>query len=77
MSNADWGPPPDSANGPVLVVTQEVNRDIGRFFTGCRVMGNVDTGRGVDNQEQGAPVTLCSGTTRPWSALWPSLRRYY
>lgn len=77
MSNADWGPPPDSANGPVLVVTQEADTDIGRFFTGCRVIGHVDTGRDVDNEEQGAPVTLCSGTTKPWSALWPSLRHYY
>ena len=77
MSNADWGPPPDSSNGPVVVVNQEGDHDIGRFFTGCRVMGHVDTGRGVDNEEQGAPVTLCSGTTRPWSALWPSLRHYY
>jgi 4-amino-4-deoxy-L-arabinose transferase-like glycosyltransferase len=77
MSNTDWGPPPDSANGPVLVVYQAGDRDIGRFFTGCRVMAHVDTGRGVDNEEQGAPIALCSGTTRPWSALWPSLRHYY
>lgn len=77
MSNADWGPPPDSSNGPVVVVNQEGDQDIGRFFTGCHVVGHVDTGRGVDNEEQGAPVTLCSGTTRPWSALWPSLRHYY
>jgi 4-amino-4-deoxy-L-arabinose transferase-like glycosyltransferase len=77
MSNADWGPPPDSSNGPVVVVNQEGDQGIGRFFTGCHVVGHVDTGRNVDNQEQGAPVTLCSGTTRPWSALWPSLRHYY
>jgi 4-amino-4-deoxy-L-arabinose transferase-like glycosyltransferase len=75
MSNADWGPPPDSANGPVLVVHQ--SGDIGPHFTGCREVGRVNTGRNVDNQEQGAHITLCAGTAKPWSALWPSLRRYY
>ncbi|HEY0539938.1 MAG TPA: glycosyltransferase family 39 protein [Actinoallomurus sp.] len=77
MSNADWGPPPDAANGPVLVIRQSGDATIGRFFTGCREAGRVNTGRDIDNQEQGAHLTLCSGTTRPWSALWPDLRHYY
>jgi len=77
MSNADWGPPPDSADGPVLVVSQNGDRDIGWFFTGCREVGRVNTGRAVDNEEQGAHITLCAATARPWSALWPSLRHYY
>lgn len=75
MSNADWGPPPDSANGPVLVVHQSA--DVGPYFSGCREVGRVNTGRKVDNQEQGAHITLCAGTTKPWSAVWPHLRHYY
>jgi hypothetical protein len=31
----------------------------------------------VDNEEQNAPIALCSGTAKPWSALWPSLRHFY
>jgi 4-amino-4-deoxy-L-arabinose transferase-like glycosyltransferase len=77
MSNADWGPPPDSANGPVLLIHQEDDPAIGHYFTGCREAGRVNTGRDVDNQEQGAHITLCSGTARPWSAMWPDLRHYY
>jgi 4-amino-4-deoxy-L-arabinose transferase-like glycosyltransferase len=77
MSTADWGPPPDAANGPVLVVRQAADGTIGQFFTGCREVGRVNTGRGVGNQEQGAQLTLCSGTTRPWSAMWADLRHYY
>ncbi|MDN3354684.1 glycosyltransferase family 39 protein [Actinomadura sp. DC4] len=77
MSNAGWGPPPDSANGPVLLVYQDGDREIGRHFTGCREVGRVNTGRDVDNQEQGARITLCAGTAKPWSALWPDLRHYY
>jgi 4-amino-4-deoxy-L-arabinose transferase-like glycosyltransferase len=77
MSYADWGPPPDSADGPVLLVYQQGDHPSGRFFTGCRQVGHVDNGQGVDNEERNAPITLCSGTTKPWSALWPRLRHLY
>jgi hypothetical protein len=76
MSHADWGPPPDSAVGPVLLVYQKDNHLIERFFTGCRQVGRVDNGQGLDNGEQNAPIALCSGTTKPWAALWPSLRYF-
>lgn len=77
MSYADWGPPPDSADGPVLLVRQEDADGIERYFTDCRRVARVDNGHGVENEEQGAAVQLCSGTTQPWSRLWPSLRHYY
>ncbi|KAA0921396.1 glycosyltransferase family 39 protein [Streptomyces apricus] len=77
MSYADWGPPPDSADGPVLLVRQEDAHGIERYFTGCRQVARVDNGHGVENEEQGAAVVLCAGTARPWSRLWPSLRHYY
>jgi 4-amino-4-deoxy-L-arabinose transferase-like glycosyltransferase len=75
MSDADWGPPPDSATGPVLVVHQSA--EVGPYLSGCHEVGRVNTGRNVDNQEQGAHITLCAGTTEPWSAVWPHLRHYY
>ena len=37
----------------------------------------VDNGHGVENEEQDTAIVLCSGTTQPWSGLWPSLRHYY
>ncbi|MFS8199700.1 ArnT family glycosyltransferase [Streptomyces sp. CWNU-52B] len=78
MSYADWGPPPDTADGPVLVVRQEEDAGgVERYFTDCRQVARVDNGHGVENEEQGAAVLLCSGTIRPWSSLWPSLRHYY
>ncbi|ADD40716.1 glycosyltransferase family 39 protein [Stackebrandtia nassauensis] len=72
MSYADWGPPPDSATGPVLTVGEFP----ARFFTDCRRVGRVDSAQ-VDNEEQGTPILACSGPTRPWSDLWPSLRHFY
>jgi 4-amino-4-deoxy-L-arabinose transferase-like glycosyltransferase len=77
MSFADWDPPADSQDGAVLLVEQGRNEAHESHFSGCQQVGKVDNGVGVDNEEQGAAVVLCSGTTKPWSALWPDLRRYY
>ncbi|MEV6973068.1 glycosyltransferase family 39 protein [Kitasatospora sp. NPDC093806] len=77
MSLADWGPPPDRLDGPVLLVHPDGFPGAERHFTDCRVVARVDNGHGVPNQEQHAPVLLCSGTDRPWSVLWPELRHYY
>ncbi|MDX6350079.1 MAG: hypothetical protein QOF84_4869 [Streptomyces sp.] len=78
MAFADWGPPPDSADGPVLLVRQDGQdkREDGAF-TACRQVARVDNGQDVDNEEQHATILLCSGTTAPWSKLWPSLRHSY
>ncbi|WP_281156680.1 glycosyltransferase family 39 protein [Streptomyces sp. HYC2] len=77
MSYADWRRPPDTANGPVLLVRQQNASGVEQFFTGCRPVARVDNRHGVPNEEQHATVALCSGTTAPWSRLWPSLRHYY
>jgi 4-amino-4-deoxy-L-arabinose transferase-like glycosyltransferase len=64
----EWGPPPDGS-APVVVV----GRRPLAHLRGCRVAARVDTG--VDNQEDGVPVSLCDGPRRPWSRAWPALRR--
>ncbi len=77
MSYADWRVPPDAMNGPVLLVHQSGAGRLDRWFTDCREVGRVDNGHGIDNEEQRSPILLCSGTTKPWSALWPDLRIFY
>ncbi|WP_020576668.1 ArnT family glycosyltransferase [Actinopolymorpha alba] len=77
MSYADWGPPPDSADGPVLFVRQKDNRAAERFFTDCQQVATVDNGVGVENEEQNAAIVLCAGAVAPWSELWPDLRHFY
>ena len=77
MSFADWGPPPDTATGPVLLVRQKDSGPYPAFLTGCAVKAAVDNGSGVENEEQGAEVSLCTGATAPWSAIWPTLHHYY
>ncbi len=68
---ADWGPPPDRP-GAVVVVGRSAARRLA-YFRGCRLRGNVDNAAGVDNDEQGEPIYVCAGTTRPWSQIWPRL----
>jgi 4-amino-4-deoxy-L-arabinose transferase-like glycosyltransferase len=77
MSFYDWGPPPDTQTGPVLLVEQEPTPYYESRLGTCHQIGTVNTGHSVDNEEQGAHLTLCTGPTEPWSTLWPSLRRYY
>ncbi|MBP2330294.1 4-amino-4-deoxy-L-arabinose transferase-like glycosyltransferase [Kibdelosporangium banguiense] len=75
MSYADWGPPPDTMTGAVIVVGGQPT--LSPSLTGCRVVTKNDNGIGLENEEQGTAITLCSGTTAPWSKIWPSLRRFY
>ncbi|GAA1979841.1 glycosyltransferase family 39 protein [Kitasatospora viridis] len=77
MSFADWGPPPDGADGPVLVVEPAGPSGLTRAFTGCRQVAVADNGVGVATDDQDAAVLLCTGTVEPWSKLWPHLRHYY
>jgi hypothetical protein len=76
MSYWEWGPPPDSADGPVLLVVQQRAAEPAAF-TDCRQVSRVDNRHHVDNEEQGARILLCSGTAVRWAELWPTLRRYY
>ncbi|MCX5202357.1 glycosyltransferase family 39 protein [Streptomyces sp. NBC_00237] len=78
MSFADWGPPPDSATGRVVLVRQRGSGGgASRFFRGCQDVGRVDNGAGVENEEQGTAVVVCAGTVSRWSELWPRLRHFY
>jgi hypothetical protein len=69
-----WGPPPDNDTTALLVGIdpQQAQRD----FTGCQIRAHINNGQGLDNQEQNAPVLVCTGERHPWSRLWPSLRHY-
>jgi hypothetical protein len=42
------------------------------LFT-CSVVGRLDNGVGVDNEEQGEPVAVCRDPRLPWPQLWEEL----
>lgn len=64
---AAWGPPPEGT-GPVVVVGYD---EVDRWFTGCRSVATLDTG--VDNEEDGKPVWLCTAPRGSWAAIWPKV----
>jgi hypothetical protein len=72
--NALWhlGGPPADADTALMVGWQV--RAAQEWFAECETVGELDNGVGVDNEEQGAPLTLCSGPTEPWSRLWDRFR---
>ncbi|MFI1203691.1 glycosyltransferase family 39 protein [Streptomyces sp. NPDC020883] len=65
-----WGPPPEWAD---VVVAVGVERPrLAADFRSCTVVGHLDNGVGVENAEQGKPVTVCHGRRAPWARLWPA-----
>ena len=63
-----WGPPP-ATDTHALVVGGTY------LFDRCRTLAVVDNGDGLDNNEQGTPISLCRPSA-PWETLWPHLRHY-
>jgi Dolichyl-phosphate-mannose-protein mannosyltransferase len=79
----DWGPPPDGS-GPVITVGLEApgSRVVparagvpGAELRDCDVVARIDNDAGVDNEERGRRVLVCREPRRPWSRIWPALRR--
>jgi hypothetical protein len=69
----DWGPPPADLT-VVVHVGDWRPADWSQFFVGCRVVAHIDNGLGIENGEQGAAVSVCTGLRAPWTTMWPSLR---
>ena len=68
----DWGPPP-AGGAPVIVVGRRAG-EMAAHFRDCAPAARIDNRAGVDNEERGAPVVVCSGPRRPWAETWPALR---
>ena len=60
----------------MIIVGRLEHNLLARDFVGCHLQARVDNGVGLDNGEQGQPVTFCAAERAPWSAIWTSLRHY-
>jgi hypothetical protein len=66
----DQARPPD---GTTTVVFVGGEYDLARTLLTCRVVDHLDNGVGVDNEEQGEPVAVCTDPRLPWPQLWDRL----
>lgn len=66
----DQARPPD---GTTTVVFVGGELDYGRRFFTCHVVDRLDDGVGVDNEEQGEPVAVCTAPRASWPVLWDRL----
>jgi len=70
----DWGPPP--ADRTVVVhVGDWTAADWSPFLTDCRTVASIDNRLGIENQEQGQAISVCTGLHASWTAIWPRLRQ--
>lgn len=65
------GPPPGTRT--VVVVGTQLPRVAGEFAT-CMPVDRLDSGFGIDNEEEGQPIAVCTGPKQDWATLWPVLR---
>lgn len=66
------GRPPSSAS-VVVFVGGQLDRARG-LFRSCGVVGHLDNEVGVDNEEQGEPISICRDPVGGWSGTWAALR---
>ncbi|HEX5857688.1 MAG TPA: glycosyltransferase family 39 protein [Microbacterium sp.] len=72
--NALWdlGGPPEDAETVVLVGWQALRAD--RWFAECAIVDELSNGVGVETEEEGAPIMVCSGPAEEWDELWKRFR---
>jgi 4-amino-4-deoxy-L-arabinose transferase-like glycosyltransferase len=66
-----WGPPPASAN--TVIAVGFARSQLG-FCGSLRLAAQLDNHAGVEDEEQGQPVWVCSQLRASLPAVWPSLR---
>jgi hypothetical protein len=66
----DQARPPDDTTTVVFVGGQ---LPVARSLFTCRVVGRLDNGVDVDNEEQGEPVAVCTDPRESWSRIWDRL----
>ncbi|WP_147918154.1 ArnT family glycosyltransferase [Ruania zhangjianzhongii] len=63
---------PDDAQTALIVGGQSERAP--DWFDSCRRVAELDNGLGVDTEEEGEPVLVCTGPVEPWPQLWDRFR---
>jgi 4-amino-4-deoxy-L-arabinose transferase-like glycosyltransferase len=67
-----YGHPTDPAT--VIVTVGYDRRALADWFASCRQAATLHTPYGLDNQENRAPISICTHPRQPWGQLWPEMR---
>ena len=67
-----WQGEPSRRAKNAIVVGGEYSQ-IKQYFKKCKVVGHLDNGVGVDNEEQGEPIAVCKSLQKSWTVVWPKL----
>jgi hypothetical protein len=70
-----YGEPPDTAT-VVEAVGFDDPGELRRYFGSCVDSGRLDSGTGVDNEEQGRIIWVCRDPVAPWPSMWPQFFHY-
>jgi len=70
-----FGGPPDSAT-VVVAVGFDDPLALQALFGSCVDAGTLDSGTGVDNEEQGRAIWVCRDPVAPWTWLWPQFYHF-
>ena len=70
-----WGPPPPGSGDTVVAIGLD-RSELTPFFRSVRLAGRVHNRAGVANDEEGNPIWVATGRTRPWRAIWPHFKHY-
>jgi hypothetical protein len=76
VSNATWlwGPPPATMTEVEAI---GFDRDqLTPYFSSVRLATKLNNHVHVDDDEQSAPVWICSGMQSSWTTIWPKLKDY-
>ena len=69
-----WGPPAPATGTTVAVGFSR--GDLTPYFRAVTPAATLHNPYGVENDEEGTPVWVCTGQRRPWPAIWPAFRHY-
>jgi hypothetical protein len=64
---------PDQRTQVILSVGYSQS-DLAAWFVHCRQAGTLHTPHNLDNQENGTPISICTGTRTTWALLWARVR---
>ena len=69
-----WGPPRPTSGTAVAIGFDR--SDLTSYFGTVRLAARVHNNAGVANDEEGAPIWVCTDQVAPWPQIWPRFKDY-